>query len=81
MWYVGPLTIVERNYGLVFSLFFFTILAVVIVATRVYVRVVMLSNGGLDDALVVFATVWHPRLHLRNREVSDTLLSSVRLHS
>ncbi|KAK3934548.1 hypothetical protein QBC46DRAFT_462564 [Diplogelasinospora grovesii] len=55
MWYLGSTPIVERNYGLVFSAFFFTTLAVVIIGVRVYTRVVLVRNVGLDDSLIVVA--------------------------
>ncbi|KAK3330757.1 hypothetical protein B0H66DRAFT_74012 [Apodospora peruviana] len=57
MWYLGSTPIVERNYGLVFSAFFFTSLAVVTVGMRIYTRVVLLRNIGVDDVLITIALV------------------------
>jgi hypothetical protein len=57
MWYVGPVRIVEKNYGLVFTSFFFATLAFITVGLRMYTRAVIVKNVGLDDCLMVVAMV------------------------
>jgi hypothetical protein len=57
MWYVGDTKIVERNYGLVFALFFFTVLAFIIVVGRTYTRTALVRNLGIDDCLMIGAVV------------------------
>lgn len=60
MWYIADIPIVERNYGLVFSLFFFTTLAVLSVTLRIITRTLVVNIRGLDDYLIVAATVRLP---------------------
>ncbi|KAF6785739.1 hypothetical protein CSOJ01_15543 [Colletotrichum sojae] len=55
MWNVGSVPVVPRNYGLVFSSFFFTTLAFAVVCMRTYTRVALVKNLGADDVLMVVA--------------------------
>jgi len=57
MWYLGSTPIVERNHGLVVSLFLFITLAYIVVSMRVYTRFILVRNLGLDDMLMVLALV------------------------
>lgn len=57
MWYIADIPIVERNYGLVFSLFLFTTLAFLSVTLRIITRTLIVDNTGLDDYFIVAATV------------------------
>lgn len=57
MWYIGTIPIVERNYGLVFSVFFFTSLAALVVGMRTYTRAFLVKNVGADDVLMIIALV------------------------
>ncbi len=67
MWFVGPVPIVERNNGLVFSAFFFTSLAVLTVSMRIYTRTVIVKNLGVDDYLMVAAIVSISPYSVRSR--------------
>ncbi|KAL0932704.1 uncharacterized protein CTRU02_211667 [Colletotrichum truncatum] len=55
MWDIAGIRVVPRNYGLVFSAFFFTTLAAVVVGMRTFTRAVLVKNVGTDDVLVVVA--------------------------
>ncbi len=57
MWYLGDTPIVDRNHGLVVSLFFFTSLSLIIVSLRIYARMRMIRNMGADDYLIIAAMV------------------------
>lgn len=57
MWDVGGVPIVPRNYGLVFSSFFFTTMAALVVGMRTYTRAVLVKNVGADDMLMIVAFV------------------------
>lgn len=57
MWYVADVPIVERNQGLVFSLFFFTTLSFLAVVMRIVTRAALVRNFGTDDYFIVLASV------------------------
>ncbi|TDZ33799.1 Satratoxin biosynthesis SC1 cluster protein 4 [Colletotrichum spinosum] len=57
MWDIGGVRVVPRNYGLVFSSFFFTIFASLVVGIRTYTRAILVKNLGADDALMVVALI------------------------
>jgi hypothetical protein len=55
--YLGDTLVVEKNYGLVVSLFLFVSLAYLVVGMRVYTRLHLVRNLGIDDSLMVVAVV------------------------
>lgn len=57
LWYIAGMEIVERNHALVFNMFFWTILAFVILMLRLYTRAVVIRHIGADDYLMVGALV------------------------
>ena len=57
MWYIADIPIVERNHGLVVSAFLFTTLAIVSVSLRVFTRVGLVRNAGIDDYFIIAAAV------------------------
>lgn len=57
MWYIGGLPVVERNHAMVATLFFFTTLAFLLVCLRMITRTMLVRNVGVDDGLMVAATV------------------------
>ncbi|KAH9231968.1 hypothetical protein K456DRAFT_1870072 [Colletotrichum gloeosporioides 23] len=57
MWDVGGVPIVPRNYGLIFSSFFFTTMAALVVGMRTYTRAVLVKNVGADDVLMIVAFI------------------------
>ncbi|KAF9872151.1 hypothetical protein CkaCkLH20_10488 [Colletotrichum karsti] len=57
MWNVGGVSVVPRNYGLVFSSFFFTALAALVVGLRTYTRAVLVKNIVADDVLMIVAFI------------------------
>ena len=48
---------VERNHSTVTALFFFTALAFLLVILRLFTRIVLVRNLGVDDCLMVAAVV------------------------
>lgn len=61
MWYVGGIPVVERNHSMVTALFFFTALGFLLVGLRLFTRIVLVRNLGVDDCLMVAALVSHAR--------------------
>ena len=55
--YIADIKVVERNHGLVVSMFLFTTLSVTAVCLRVYARAVVVRNFGIDDAFSALAAV------------------------
>lgn len=53
--YVADIDIVERNHGLVISLFVFTTLAVVAVIMRLFTRLILVRAIGTDDVFITIA--------------------------
>lgn len=76
MWNVGGVPVVPRNYGLIFSSFFFTTLAFVVVCMRTYTRAALVKNLGADDVLMVVALVRIPYFNLSIVKLMLTISSS-----
>ncbi|EPE34284.1 hypothetical protein GLAREA_09978 [Glarea lozoyensis ATCC 20868] len=55
MWHVAGMPIVERNYALVVNTFFWTILAMIFIAMRLFTRAYIVKRVGIDDYLMVCA--------------------------
>lgn len=55
--YVADINIVERNHGLVISLFIFTVLAVVAVSMRIFTRLFLVRAIGVDDVFITLAAL------------------------
>lgn len=57
MWYIAGIPVVGRNYGLVVSGFLFTSVAVLAVLLRVFTRVFLVKNVGIDDCFIAASMV------------------------
>ena len=55
--YVAGIDVVERNHGLVISLFLFTVLAVTAVTMRLFTRLVLVRAVGVDDVFITIAAL------------------------